>query len=231
MGAGALVQLVDGAAPGVLLCWQDPSSSDFSTAGAVVADRPDVSVSANVDSVWLQWPAVLRSTEAVTLRTWNRTPRDVPPAWNRSGREQVRLLAFQRNISCPVASGTTLYDSEVSEGETERAAGDVEVRPYSSLVVQVSVDLSGTVVSNEWNLQLMTLVDGAMITFISEPGSRAQVWMDLQTGASARRVCNQVWPKPFAPYRIRLWNEDALVAGTAHFHIFESTGLCSHFTV
>ena len=143
--------------------------------------------------------------------------------------DEAELLAFERNKSCPVASRTTLFEPS----DTERVAGDIEHRRFSTVVAYVSVDTDPgqPVVEGEWNLQLMVEVDGAFVTFVSEPGTRSQVWMDLQTGANARRVCLQAWPIPFAPFRIGLWNEDAAIAGTAHFHIFRTTQAFASYTV
>jgi len=225
LGAGHVVQLVDGAQPGLLLCWQDPTAADFTLAGAVEADRPGVAVAADVDEVWLVWPAVLLSTAAVTLRSWSSAPGHVPPAWERSGREEPELLAFGHEEAIPAGGGKALFTST----DAERAAGDFELRRWSTVSVAVSVNTAEGVGNTEWILRLDTKTAGAWWAVYSSPANRAQVWQD--DGPPTRRCMYVQFPIPYGPWRIWLDNVDLVIEGHAHFHIYRTTGTAHRRTI
>ncbi len=229
IGAGQVVQLVSGAQAGLLLAWQDPNSADFNLAGAIAADRPGVAIAAAVDSVWLVWPPVLRSSESVTLRSWSRSPGHVPPAWERSGREEVEHLAEGEQVTVPGNdAGLVLFDSE----DTQRVPGTIELRRFSSVTVWCAFKIATPIVTTDVDLVLQIQTGGTWWSAYSTPAERKAVWQwgSGTSPGTSRRMASVTWPIPFARWRIRLNNSDSISA-KADFHVFRTSSQFARQTV
>lgn len=229
IGAGDVVQLVTGDQPGLLLCWQNPAAADFTGAGAIEADRPDVSIEANVDSVWLKWPDTLLSTVPVRLRSWSVPPATVPPPWPRSGMEQVEHLAEGDNVTITgLDLGKVLFDSE----DVQREPGTIELRRFSSVTVWCSFVIDGTTTTGTIDLVLEIQSDGVWWAAYSSPGGRNAVWQHGPgvTPGTGRRLASATWPIPFARWRIRL-NHSVIPSALASYHVYRSSSLFARQTV
>lgn len=208
LGAGAVVQVVGGAQPGIVISFQDPSVARSDDEYGFTTTRDGDTYSMHGEEIWIVWPVGVKEGEGneLVLRVWpfpslhTGTPRE----WY--GLEETLIVGEAKALSATGSGGPNDYDLCAEQA----AQVEPRVYNYATLYLRGIPKLSGA------ELQLWVDCEGTSFAMQLWDTNRA-LGVPIQTSTvSAGTVSFQIPP---APWKLVLSNNNG-VATTVSYLLF-----------